>query len=159
MPQGKFRERGFGLSLLASIAVSAVASSPTPAVAADSGSGRAAADEVPAADYIKKLNDAGIRSGVGAFPPPGTKPLLEGIAVPEDFELPPGYVRHHQTTDDGQPVEPILMYAPDHEFLDAEGRLLAIPEDRVVPADRLPPGLPNRRVQIPSGRAPGDVSR
>lgn len=159
MAEGKFRGNGLGLSLFATVVVSALLPPAAPALAGDSGSGREAPGEVPAGEYIRKLNDAGVRSGIGAFPPPGTKKPLEGIAVPEDFELPPGYVRHHQTTDDGQPVEPILMYSPDHEFLDAEGRPLAIPEDRVVPADRLPPGLPNRRVRIPSGRAPGDVSR
>ena len=48
-----------------------------------------------------------------------------GLAVPEDFVLPEGYVRHHQATDDGQAIEPILMYSPDYEFLDAAGNPVA----------------------------------
>src|SRR5689334_3480275 len=40
-------------------------------------------------------------SGIALFPPPGTKPLKRGIIVPEGYQLPPGYVRHYQTTDDG----------------------------------------------------------
>ena len=49
------------------------------------------------------------------------------------FALPEGYVRHYQATDDGQRIEPILMFSPDHEFVDAANRPIAIPKDRVVP--------------------------
>jgi hypothetical protein len=61
-----------------------------------------------------RLHQAGVRTGLGAFNPPGTRPPLIGLAVPEDFALPPGYLRHHQATDDGQRIEAILMFDPDH---------------------------------------------
>lgn len=105
--------------------------------------------KVTAKEYIEYLHAAGIDEGIGAFPPPGTKPPLEGNAVPPDFELPEGYVRHNQVTDDGQDIETILMYSPDYEFFDENGNLIPIPEDRVVPADRIPKGMPVRPVQIP----------
>ncbi len=100
-------------------------------------------------EVIEGLHKAGIRTGLGAFNPPGTSPPLVGLAVPEDFALPEGYVRHHQATDDGQPIEPILMYSPDYEFLDAAGNPVAIPADRVVPASDAPAGLPIRQIRIP----------
>ncbi len=65
-------------------------------------------------EVIDRLHQAGIRTGLGAFNPPGTRPPLIGLAVPEDFVLPPGYLRHHQATDDGQRIEAILMFDPDH---------------------------------------------
>lgn len=123
-------------------------------------SGRPAADDLASVivsgtpvptmgEVIAGLHKAGIRTGLGAFNPPGTSPPLVGLAVPEDFVLPEGYVRHHQATDDGQAIEPILMYSPDYEFLDAAGRPVAIPADRVVPASHAPAGLPIRQVRIP----------
>jgi len=78
------------------------------------------------------------------------------LAVPEDFVLPEGYVRHHQATDDGQRIEPILMFAPDYQFFDAANRPLAIPKNRVVPPELAPPGMPMRRIVIP---APLDSAR
>jgi hypothetical protein len=102
-------------------------------------------------EVIERLHRAGVTTGVGAFNPPGTKPPLIGLAVPEDFALPPGYVRHHQNTDDGQDIEPILMYAPDHpRFLDAQRQPIGSTRDRVVPPEHAPPGLPLRRVVIPA---------
>lgn len=101
------------------------------------------------AEVIERLHQAGERGGLGAFPPPGTKPPLIGLAVPEDFVLPDGYVRHYQATDDGQRIEAILMFAPDRVFHDAAGRPIAIPADRVVPPELAPPGLPIRRIEIP----------
>ncbi|MBP6751023.1 MAG: hypothetical protein KA144_15415 [Xanthomonadaceae bacterium] len=107
-------------------------------------------DPVPTAgEVIERLHEAGIRSGIGAFNPPGTSPPLKGLAVPPDFELPPGYVRHHQTTDDGQDIEAILMFSPDFEFFDAAGNPIAIPENRVVPPELAPPGMAIRPIQIP----------
>lgn len=106
--------------------------------------------EPTAAELIHALRQTGEYGGIAAFNPPGTSPPLVGIAVPEDFELPPGYVRHYQSTDDGQPIEAILMYAPEHRFYDADGNEIEIPEDRVVPADRLPAGLLPRAVEIPA---------
>jgi hypothetical protein len=100
-------------------------------------------------EVIARLHDAGVHEGLGAFNPPGTSPPLVGLAVPEDFPLPPGYVRHHQTTDDGQRIEAMLMFSPDYEFFDSHGQPLAIPENRVVPPELAPPGLPIRSIVIP----------
>lgn len=105
--------------------------------------------EPTGAELIGALNDVGIRTGIGAFNPPGTSPPLEGLAVPEDYALPEGYVRHHQSTDDGVPIEPILMFAPDFILRDASGRPIALPGNRVVPPELAPPDLPRRRVRIP----------
>jgi hypothetical protein len=92
--------------------------------------------EPTAAELIQALRDAGERGGIAAFNPPGTSPPLKGLAVPESFELPQGYVRHHQVTDAGEPLEAILMFSPDYVF-------------RVVPAEMAPPGLPIREIEIP----------
>ena len=100
-------------------------------------------------DVIDRLHAAGVHTGLGAFNPPGTKPPLVGLAVPEDFVLPPGYVRHYQATDDGQRIEPILMFSPDFRWP------FAIPADRVVPPELAPPGLPIRRIEIPAPTEPG----
>lgn len=105
-------------------------------------------------EVIARLHQAGVHTGLGAFPPPGTKPLLLGLAVPEGFALPPGYVRHYQATDDGQRVEPILMFAPDTQVLDAVGQPIAIPANRVVPPELAPPGLPIRRIAVPAPLEP-----
>jgi hypothetical protein len=105
-------------------------------------------DPVPStANLIKAMNEAGIRSGIAAFNPPGTSPPLEGLAVPADFELPPGYVRHHQATDEGDTIEPILMFSPDLVLRDAQGRPIPLPANRVVPPELAPPGLPLRWVR------------
>ena len=106
-------------------------------------------------EVIDRLHQAGVNSGLGAFSPPGTRPPLVGIAVPEDFPLPEGYVRHYQATDDGQRLEPILMFSPDHRFVDAANQPIAIPSDRVVPPELAPPGLPIRRIVIPAPAQPG----
>jgi hypothetical protein len=115
--------------------------------------------EVTAGEYIQALHDAGIYEGIGAFNPPGTSPPLEGLVVPPDYELPEGYVRHFQSTDDGQPIDPILMYSPDYEFFDANGNPVPIPENRVVPPEQAPPGFPIQPVEIPGKRPPGDTAR
>jgi hypothetical protein len=111
------------------------------------------------AEVIDRLHQAGVHSGLGAFSPPGTRPPLVGLAVPEDFALPEGYVRHYQATDDGQRIEPILMFSPDHQFFDAAHRPIAIPKDRVVPPELAPPGLPIRRIVIPAPTEPGRPGR
>jgi hypothetical protein len=93
-------------------------------------------------------------TGIQAFPPPGTSPPLRGLVVPEDFELPEGYVRHHQVTDDGQDLPPILMFHPDYkEWEGPDGQPVAIPSDRVVPPELAPPGMPIQQLEIPD---PGD---
>lgn len=105
--------------------------------------------EPTGADVIGALHDVGIHTGLGAFNPPGTRPPLEGLAVPDDYPLPEGYVRHHQVTDEGVLIEPILMFAPDFTLFDADGRPIAMPADRVVPPELAPPDLPIRRVRVP----------
>ena len=101
-------------------------------------------------EVIDRLHQAGVHGGLGAFTPPGTRPPLIGLAVPDDFVLPPGYVRHHQATDDGQRIEAILMFAPGYQPVDAAGHPLAVPKDRVVPPELAPPGLPIRRIVLPA---------
>lgn len=110
-------------------------------------------------EVIETLHQRGIRTGLGAFNPPGTRPPLIGLAVPEAFELPPGYLRHHQATDDGQRIEAILMFDPDHPPPVAAGRSLATPAERVVPAELAPPGLPIRLITLPSPADPGSPRR
>lgn len=102
------------------------------------------------AEVITRLHEAGVHTGLGAFSPPGTRPPLVGLAVPENFVLPKGYVRHHQATDDGQRIEAILMFAPDHQLFDAAKQPIAMPNDRVVPPELAPPGLPLRPIVIPA---------
>jgi hypothetical protein len=59
-------------------------------------------------------------------------------------------VRHYQATDDGQRIEPILMFAPDYQILDAANRPIEMPKDRVVPPELAPPGFPIRHIVIPA---------
>jgi hypothetical protein len=106
-------------------------------------------------EVIERLHDAGIHTGLGAFNPPGTSPPMIGLAVPDDYVLPEGYVRHFQATDDGQRIEPILMYSPDFEFFDSAGQRMVIPENRVVPNNMAPPGLVIRPIEIPKPLEPG----
>lgn len=121
----------------------------------DLASYRVAGQPAPSAEeVIDRLHKAGIYSGIGAFTPPGTSPPLIGLAVPEGFVLPEGYVRHYQATDDGQRIEPILMYSPDFEFFDASGNPINIPPNRVVPPELAPPGLGNRPIEIPPALEP-----
>jgi hypothetical protein len=106
------------------------------------------------AEVINRLHERGIHTGLGAFQPPGTRPPLVGLAVPESFALPEGYVRHHQATDDGQTIEAVLMFAPDFQLHDAAGKPVPMPKDRVVPPELAPPGLPIRRITIPAPLEP-----
>lgn len=108
--------------------------------------------EIDAADYIAALRESGETEGIAAFNPPGTDPPKTGLVVPEDFELPEGYVRHYQATDDGQGLEPILMFSEDFDFFDDAGNPIAIPDNRVVPPDLVPPGFPIRELHIPEPR-------
>ena len=101
-------------------------------------------------ELIGALRASGEREGLAAFNPPGTSPMLRGLVVPEDFKLPAGYVRHYQTTDEGIRLAAILMFAPDSQMTDANGRRMSIPEDRVVPAELAPAGLPIRYIEIPT---------
>ena len=88
------------------------------------------------------------------YPAPGTKPIKRGIVVPDDFELPPGYVRHYQTMDDGTQLPAILMFHPDFEWQGKNGERTALPEDRIVPANMAPPGLPPTLLEIPDAKPP-----
>ncbi len=91
-------------------------------------------------------------SGIALFPKPGTDPVKAGIVVPDDFELPEGFVRHFQVTDDGEPLPAILMFHPDYEWVDANGEPIAIPADGVVPPQLAPPGLPIRMLEVPGAQ-------
>ncbi len=93
-------------------------------------------------------------SGIALFPPPGTNPPKSGLIVPDDFELPPGYVRHYQVTDDGKPLPPILMFHPDAVLYDAEGNRIPLPPDLVVPPELAPPGFPQEFLQVPEQAVP-----
>lgn len=92
-------------------------------------------------------------SGIAVFPKPGTDPVKIGIVVPEDFELPEGFVRHHQVTDDGVDLPPILMFHPDYEWVDEQGRPLEIPADGVVPPELAPPDLEIQMLEVPGAPA------
>jgi hypothetical protein len=93
-------------------------------------------------------------SGIALFPPPGTNPPKSGLVVPDDFELPAGYVRHYQVTDDGKPLPPILMFHPDAELFDAQGNPIPLPPDRVVPPELAPPGFPIEVLEVPQSEVP-----
>ena len=104
-------------------------------------------------------NASGEQRGMAVFPPPGTKPIKRGIVVPDDFELPPGYVRHYQTTDDGRRLPPILMFHPDYAGVDAHGNPVVVPEDRIVPPEMAPPGLPVETLDPDNAPAPAAAGR
>jgi hypothetical protein len=88
------------------------------------------------------------RAGIALFPARGTKPIKRGIVVPDDFDLPPGYVRHFQTTDNGRMLPSILMFHPDYQPLDSDGKPIPLPADRVVPREMAPPGLPIEMLEV-----------
>jgi len=105
--------------------------------------------EYSAKDVIEALRAAGIHDGIAAFDPPGTNPPKPGLIVPDDWEMPEGYVRYYQTTDDGVQLPPVLMFHPDYEFYDAQGNRIDVPADRIVPPELAPPGLPLRMLDVP----------
>lgn len=82
---------------------------------------------------------------------PGTDPLKQGIIVPEDFELPPGYVRHYQSTDNGERIKPILMFHPDYKPVDSNGQSVELPSNLVVPPELAPTGMPIEILELPEG--------
>ena len=109
-------------------------------------------DEKPnidARDAIPALIAAGETGGITVFPLPGTKPIKRGLVVPDDYPLPEGYVRHYQTTDDGEQLPAILMFHPDYDFVNDRGEPIAVPADRVVPPDLAPPGLEPKMLDVP----------
>lgn len=83
------------------------------------------------------------------LPRPGAKPVMRGLIVPDDFPLPPGYLRHYQATPDGEPLPPILMFHPDYQPVDASGRPVTMPDDFIVPPEMAPPGMPLRMLEPP----------
>ena len=97
--------------------------------------------EIDAADVIVALREEGEQGGIAAFGIPGTHPPKSGILVPEEYALPEGYVRHYQSTDDGEQLPAILMFHPDYEFVNEQGAVVKLPEDGVVPPEMAPPGL------------------
>jgi hypothetical protein len=109
-------------------------------------------EQAPPPEDEEAEAEPAVPSGIGLFPPPGTDPIKVGIVVPDDYELPEGYLRHYQVTDDGQELEPILLFHPDYELLDAAGKPIPLPEDRVVPPELAPPGLPLRTLEVPAPR-------
>jgi hypothetical protein len=107
-------------------------------------------------DVIDGLKAAGETRGLAAFPPPGTNPIKTGLVVPEGFELPKGYMRYYQTTDDGKRLEAILMFSPDYEFVDDSDKPIALPKDGIVPPEMAPPGLPLRTLEVPKAPRAAD---
>jgi hypothetical protein len=97
--------------------------------------------EIDAADVIVALREQGEQGGIAAFGIPGTSPPKAGILVPEEYEVPEGYVRHYQSTDDGEQLPAILMFHPDYEFVNEQGAVVKLPEDGIVPPEMAPPGL------------------
>jgi hypothetical protein len=91
-------------------------------------------------------------SGIALFPPRDTKPIKSGIVVPEDFELPEGYVRHFQANEDGELLAPILLFHPDYEIVDESGQAIEVPADRVVPPELAPEGLPIQMLEVPGAK-------
>jgi hypothetical protein len=87
--------------------------------------------------------------GIALFNPPGTKPIKRGLVVPEGFELPPGFMRHYQTLDDGRQLPAVLTFHPDAKPTDAQGRPVEVAPDRLVPPELAPPGLPLEYLEVP----------
>lgn len=129
----------------------AVRRSAAPVAAAPTAPSAPLTAPTPTAPELPRFPDepADQPTGIALFPPPGTDPPKVGLVVPEDFELPEGYVRHHQTTDDGVELPAILMFHPDYEWLDENGVPIPLPPDLVVPPELAPPGMPIDRLVIP----------
>lgn len=126
---------------------------PAPPAAAPRPAEPAAGPPPAREDAPFSFGPPGEQTGIALFPAMGSDPPKRGIVVPEDFELPPGYLRHYQSTDDGEPLPPILMFHPDFEFVDANGAPIEVPADRVVPPWLAPPGLPIEMLELPAARA------
>jgi hypothetical protein len=103
--------------------------------------------------FIDQMDRTGApKEGIHAFNLPGTKPIQGGLLVPEGYVLPAGYVRHYQTTDDGEPVPPILKFHPDHRPVDASGNPIPLPADGIVPPELAPPDMPLQALDPPAVR-------
>lgn len=102
--------------------------------------------------YVNQIDSEGDRTGIFAFNPPGTKPIKGGLLVPDGFVLPPGYVRHYQTTDDGEQVGPILMFSPDYHPVGPDGKPIELPADLIVSPELAPPDMPLQALDPPPVR-------
>lgn len=123
---------------------------PLPAFADPDPEDELAAGDGPEEGEPEEVPPAGqARVGIGLFPAPGTKPIKRGIVVPDDFELPPGYMRHFQATDHGRMLEAILVFHPDYKPVDASGNPIPMPPGRVVPPELAPPGMPIKQLEVP----------
>lgn len=125
---------------------------PQPTSATPSAAPQPPPDSEPSESPAMAPSDvpSGGKSGLALFQP-GIKPIRKGIVVPENFPLPPGYVRHYQSMDDGRELPAILMFHPDYKPVDANGQPVALPESRIVPPELAPPGLPIQMLQVPEG--------
>jgi hypothetical protein len=110
---------------------------------------RGGEEELHARDVIPALIASGEKGGITLFPLPGTDPIKTGIIVPEDFELPEGFVRHFQTDDEGKQLPPILTVHPDYDLVNERGEVVPLPDGRVVPPDLAPAGMPIRMLAVP----------
>ncbi len=115
--------------------------------------------EIDAADVIVALREEGVHDGIAAFGIPGSHPPKAGILVPEEFELPEGYVRHYQSTDDGEQLPAILMFHPDYEFVDDQGAVVKLPDDMVVTPAMAPPGIDVDQTLVVPDRKGGEPIR
>ncbi len=106
-------------------------------------------EELHARDVIPALIASGEKGGIALFPLPGTEPIKTGVIVPEDFELPEGFVRHFQTDDDGNRLPPILTVHPDYDLVNERGEVVPLPVSRVVPPHLAPAGMPIRMLAVP----------
>jgi hypothetical protein len=124
--------------------------SSLPAAPAPPGTARLPAPASLGREQPKPQSDSRPRGdiGIGSVPRPGTKPVKPGIIVPDDFPLPPGYLRHYQATADGEHLPPILMFHPDYQPVDASGRPVTMPDDFIVPPELAPPGMPLRMLEV-----------
>ena len=50
-------------------------------------------------------------------------------------------------------VAAVLMFSPDYDFYDETGVPIVTPDDRVVPSEMAPPGMPIRILELPKRRA------
>jgi hypothetical protein len=137
------------------LAQSAPAPSPTPSRPAPKAAPRpqlapAQPSEPAPQQAPEEPPPSGPAEGINLYRP-GTDPLKQGIIVPEDFELPPGYVRHYQSTDNGERVKPILMFHPDYKPVDSNGQPVELPSNGVVPPELAPAGMPIEILELPEG--------
>ncbi|AKJ04338.1 hypothetical protein ATI61_101569 [Archangium gephyra] len=139
------------------LAQGAPAPSPTPSRPAPKAAPRPqnvpAQPSEPAPQEEPVVQDAapsGPAEGINLYRP-GTSPLKQGIIVPENFELPPGFVRHYQSTDNGEGIKPILMFHPDYKPVDSKGAPVELPSNRVVPPELAPRGMPIEILELPEG--------